>query len=155
MKHRASRARVQPKEAQHRFPLDRHLAFEPLEDRRLLSTVTVDTLIDVNASDGLTTLREAIAAAMPNDTIDFSVTGTINLSSLGQLTINKNLTITGPGANLLTVRAFDPSGTVGDGTHVFNVDDGNFTADKTVVISGLTLTGADVTASGNITGGAI
>jgi predicted outer membrane repeat protein len=131
------------------------LAFEPLEDRRLLSTVTVDTLIDVNASDGLTTLREAIAAAMPNDTIDFSVTGTINLSSLGQLTINKNLTITGPGANLLTVRAFDPSGTVGDGTHVFNIDDGNFTADKTVAISGLTLTGADVTASGNFTGGAI
>ena len=61
----------------------RRLRFEVLEDRRLLATV--NTLIDVNANDGLTTFREAIAAATPGETIDFSVTGTINLSSLGQL----------------------------------------------------------------------
>src|SRR5262245_22010245 len=84
----------------------RTLRFEPLEERRLLS-ITVNTLIDVNANDGLTTLREAIAASPSGGTIDFSVTGTINLSSLGQITINKSLTISGPGANLLTINAYD------------------------------------------------
>ncbi|MEX0611481.1 MAG: right-handed parallel beta-helix repeat-containing protein [Pirellulales bacterium] len=134
----------------------RPLRFEPLEDRRLLS-ITVNTLFDENDGIGVggVSLREAIVAAMPGETIDFSVTGTINLSSLGQLTINKDLTINGPGANLLTIRAFDPNATVGNGTHVFSVDDGNFTADKTIAISGLTITGGDAVASGNFTAGAI
>ncbi len=133
------------------LPYRRRLQIEPLEDRRLLS-ITVNTLIDVNnAGDGLTTLREAIAAAAANDTINFSVTGTINLTSLGQLTINKNLTITGPGANLLTIQAYNPSPAAGNGSRVFNVDDGSSSSTKTVSISGLTLAGGD--ASGN--GGAI
>jgi CSLREA domain-containing protein len=130
------------------FPYQRRLRFEPLEDRRLLATV--NTLIDVNANDGLTTLREAIVAAAPGETIDFSVTGTINLSSLGQLTINKSLTITGPGASLLAINAFDPTpaSNNGDGSRVFNIDDGNITADKTVALSGLTLTGGDIVNGG-------
>src|SRR5437764_14772645 len=70
----------------------RRLRMEPLEDRRLLATLTVDTLVDGTGVPG-TSLREAIAAAAANDTINFSVTGTINLISTGQLTINKNLTI--------------------------------------------------------------
>ena len=41
----------------------RRLRFEPLEERRLLA-ITVNTLIDTNANDGLTTLREAVAAAV-------------------------------------------------------------------------------------------
>src|SRR5215208_389591 len=137
-------------ESPRRFTSARRLRFEPLESRRLLS-VTVDTLVDEINGVGVgagTSLREAIAAAAPDETIDFSVTGTINLSPLGQLTINKNLTISGPGASLLTIKAFDPSAAVGDGTRIFNVDDGNSTADKTVVISGLTLTGGDPGKSG-------
>jgi hypothetical protein len=126
-------------------PTARSLRIEPLEERRLLATVT--TLDDGIGVPG-TSLREAIADATPGETIDFAVTGTINLTSLGDLTIDKNLTISGPGANLLTIRAYDPTPDVFDGSRVFNIDDGNSTADKTVSISGLTLTGGDVLADG-------
>src|SRR5262249_7058715 len=90
--------------------------------------------------------------------IDFSVTGTINLSvgstnSTKQITINKNLTISGPGANLLTIKAFDPTAAKnGDGSRVFTIDDSNANNLLNVSISGLTLTGGDVSATG---GGAI
>ena len=77
------------------FPYRRRLRIEPLEERRLLATITVDTLTDGIGVPG-TSLREAIAAASANDTINFSVTGTINLTNLGELTINKNVTINGP-----------------------------------------------------------
>ena len=99
------------------FPFARRLRFEPLEDRRLLS-ITVNTLVDEadgSIVDGDISLRDAIAAAPAGETIDFSVTGTINLS-VGtldfnrHLTIDKILTISGPGASLLTLRAYDASG---------------------------------------------
>ena len=94
-------------------PLQRRLRIEPLEDRRLLS-ITVNTLVDEldgSIVDGDISLRDAIAAAPQGETINFAVTGTINLTNLGHLTINKNLTINGPGANLLTINAFgnDPT----------------------------------------------
>ena len=89
------------------FPFRRRLRIEPLEDRRLLATITVDTLADGIGVPG-TSLREAIAAAIANDTINFSATGTINLTNLGHLLVNKSLTISGPGADLLTINAFDP-----------------------------------------------
>jgi hypothetical protein len=129
-------------------PLQRRLCFEPLEERRLLA-ITVNTLIDTNANDGLTTLREAVTAAPAGETINFSVTGTINLSSLGQITINKNLTINGPGANLLTINAYDPTpaSNNNDGQRIFNIDDSTATV-RTVSINGLTLTGGDVNGGG-------
>ena len=71
-----------------------------------------DTLTVTNTSDHAVgvcdatdcTLREAITAAQPGDVIQFapSVTGTITLT-LGQLSIDRNLTITGPGARVLAV----------------------------------------------------
>src|SRR5215211_7529345 len=135
----------------------RRLRFEPLESRRLLS-ITVDTLVDENNGVGVgagTSLREAVAAAVAGDTIDFSVTGTINLSvgasnSTKQLTINKTLTINGPGASLLTIKAFDPTPATktGDGSRVFTIDDGSPTTVRDVSISGLTLTGGDAATSG-------
>lgn len=119
------------------------LRVEALENRQLMATV--DTLIDVNANDGVTTLREAIAAAAPGETIDFSVSGQINLSNLGPLVINKDLTIQGPVSDPLTINAFDPTPAIknADGSRVFIVDDGT-AAVRTVAINGLTLTGGDV-----------
>jgi len=81
------------------------------------ATITVNTLDDELNSDGDCSLREAISAANTNaasdacasgqaaptvDVIDFSVTGTITLTS-GQLTIFDNLTIDGPGEADLTI----------------------------------------------------
>jgi hypothetical protein len=132
---------------------DRRLRAEPLEDRRLL-TITVDTLVDGIGVPG-TSLREAIQSAAPSETINFSVTGTINLTvgatnSSKHLVIDKSLNISGPGANLLTIKAFDPTPAQknGDGSRVLYIHDGNNTADKTVTISGLTLTGGDIGAAG-------
>jgi hypothetical protein len=116
------------------------LRIEPLEDRRLLS-ITVDTLVDENDGVGVggISLREAIAAASIGETIDFSVTGTIKLEH-GELVIDQDLTIAGPGANLLTIDADGAS-------RVLTVDDG--TAGRAnVEISGLTLTGGVTSGDG-------
>src|SRR5436190_1338393 len=68
----------------------------------------VDTLVDENNGIGIggTSLREAILASNANastadDTITFSVSGTILLTS-DLPNITSNLTINGPGASALT-----------------------------------------------------
>src|SRR5437868_13955427 len=78
------------------------------------ATFTVSSTDDSGAGS----LREAIAKATSGDTINFSVTGTIILTT-GQLFISQNpLTITGPGASVLTIsgnsysRIFDIGGGV-------------------------------------------
>ncbi len=155
MKHRASRARVRPNNAKHRRPLDRHLTFEPLEDRRLLAVVTVDTLNDtVNFSDGVTSLREAVFATNlvgGADTINFAASLTSGgpatiLLTMGELAITDSLTVNGPGASLLTLQAYDPTPTMknGDGSRIFNIDDGNAANLLDVSISGVALNGGDV-----------
>ena len=72
-------------------------------------------------------LRDAIAAANNGDTIGFLVTGTITLTT-GQLVVDKSITISGPGANVLAVDANAAS-------RVFYINPA-----KTVAISGLTIT---------------
>lgn len=130
----------------------RHPQFEQLEDRRLL-TITVNTLVDENNGIGAgagTSLREALFSALAGETINFSVTGTINLTNLGQLSINKALLIDGPGADLLTINAYDPTPTSnnGDGSRIFSIDDGIEGTQLILEINGLTLTGGDVTGLG-------
>ncbi|GBC84338.1 hypothetical protein HRbin11_00763 [bacterium HR11] len=115
-----------------------------------------------DASNCSQCLRGEIAAAGDGDTIQITVTGTITLdSTLGELLIDKNLAIVGPGADQLTVSG-------NNATRVFNISSG-----KTVQISGLTiangltsfdsgggilnagtLTMTNCTVSGNIAGGA-
>jgi len=85
------------------------------------ATITVTNLNDSGAGS----LRQAVIDAASGDTINFSVTGTILLTS-GQIPIDKNLTITGPGAGSLTVSGNNAS-------RVFMIDS------KTVAISGLTI----------------
>ena len=73
-------------------------------------------------------LRDAIAAAASGDTITFAVTGTITLAS--ELAIDKNLTIQGPGANLLTISG-------NNAVRVFDI--GNVTPAINVTLTGLTV----------------
>jgi hypothetical protein len=134
-------------------PHSRCLRFEPLEDRRLLS-ITVSTLVDENDGviGGSVSLRDAIAAAAPGDTINFDPALTAAgpatiLLTHGELDITKSLTINGPGANLLTIDASgnDPTPNVdnGDGSRVFTLVD-SAVSDHVVVIRGLRLRGGDI-----------
>jgi Dockerin type I domain len=103
------------------------------------------------------TLRQAIFDANHtpgDDSIVFAPAltsggpATINLSSAGQLLINSNISIIGPGAALMTVKAFDPTPAAKDGlgTRAFDVQ---ASAEGSIVtIQGLTLSGGDVAGDG-------
>jgi CSLREA domain-containing protein len=136
------------------------------------ATRTVTSLAD----SGVGTLRDAIAASDYGDTINFSVTGVINLTS-DTLTIFKGITINGPGENLLEVsrtsgvfRIFTIFQTGNNNPPVVNIsgisitnghaaDSGFFTMDGGAIFNGgglLTVT--DCTFAGNtaaVLGGAI
>jgi hypothetical protein len=99
------------------------------------STVTVTNTND----SGPGSLRDAIATAAPGDTIDFGVTGTITLSST--LAIDKDLTISGPGAANLAVSG-------NNSVVVFAT--ANYT---NVTISGLTVSGGFNASPGGWGGG--
>jgi hypothetical protein len=62
------------------------------------ATITVTSTND----SGSGSLRQALASANDGDTINFAVTGTIGLTS-GGLLIAKNVTISGPGADQLSI----------------------------------------------------
>jgi hypothetical protein len=111
------------------------------------------TVINTNDS-GPGSLRQTLASANDGDTINFAVTGTITLTSDG-LVIDKNVTISGPGASQLSI----------DGNQTYFVI--GLVRDKTATISGLTirnglggvsndhgaLTVSDCIVSGNAEGG--
>jgi hypothetical protein len=98
------------------------------------------TLTVTNGNDtGAGSLRDTIAAAASGDTIVFSGVTTVTLTS-GQLTINKNLTISGDGANLLTVQS---TRALSSTSRVFNISSG-----FTVGLSGLTISGGNVSGAG-------
>ena len=70
------------------------------------ATISVTTLVDENDGCGVgaCSLREALAAASPGDTVSFGVNGTITLTQ-GQMTIATDLGISGPGIASLIVDA--------------------------------------------------
>ena len=95
------------------------------------------TITVTNTNDsGPGSLRQAVADANDGDTINFALTypATITLTS-GQLVVGSSVTISGPGADQLSV----------NGNHSSSVF--YITSGKTVTISGLTIT------NGNATGG--
>ncbi len=96
------RHRARPSRRDHRPAAYRlRPRLESMEDRTLLSVVTS------TADSGTGTLRAAIAAAMPGDTITFAsslIGSTIKLTS-GELAITKPLTILGPTSGPLTINA--------------------------------------------------
>ena len=136
--------------------LRKQLRVEPLESRFLMATYVVDSLLDVvDPSDGVMTLREAMNAS--NATVDQAdiirfadnVRGTIQLTD-GQLEYtDSSLTLTGPGADLLTIRAADPTPTVLDGNGSRILEIGDFPAEvEHVEVFGLTMEGGDTPGDG-------
>jgi CSLREA domain-containing protein len=123
-------------------------------------TSSITTLVADNGGDGIS-LREAVIAAASGDTVNFSPQFianngnfvTIQLSGNdddvgGAIDINKSLTIEGPGSHQVIVKAFDPDPSGqndGDGDRVFYI---NAPGLANVTISGLTITGGDVTGAG-------
>ena len=113
----------------------------------IFPSLTVDTLIDDNdgnLSPGDVSLREAIALIRDGGTIDFAagLSGTITLE-LGQLLINKSLTIVGPGADVITVSGDNQ-------VRVIDIDDGNSSERREVVIDGLTISDGKALKGGGI-----
>jgi CSLREA domain-containing protein len=123
------------------------------------ATIVVNSLADVsNPTDGLCTLREAITAANTDtasgatpgecnagsgsDTVNFSVTGTITLTSVLN-NISTNISIAGPGANQLTISG-------NNARRVFQINSGGV-----VNISDITLANGNGTCCQEIDGGVI
>ncbi|MBO9998673.1 MAG: tandem-95 repeat protein [Cyanobacteria bacterium SID2] len=101
------------------------------------SNLTVDSLsdeFDSDLSSGDVSLREAIVYLQSGGTIDFAsnLSGGSIVLELGELLVDKDLTITGLGANNLTVSGNNLS-------RVFNIDDGDDNTSIDANISGLTI----------------
>ncbi|HTL78006.1 MAG TPA: choice-of-anchor Q domain-containing protein, partial [Candidatus Babeliales bacterium] len=137
----------------HRLPPDLARIVEPGTRNRNLqvtaATWTVQSSGDgaanaANCPGGGCRLRDALAAANNGDTINFdpAVTGSITLSN-GELLVNDSITISGPGANVLSVDANHAS-------RVFHIVPG-----MTVTIFGLTITNGSIAPVGLPGGGGI
>jgi hypothetical protein len=117
----------------------------------LMGACTVDRLTDNNPGAGgegagangdLRYCMTQANAAGGGNTINFTVMGTINLA--GELPlVDNNLTINGPGANLMTVRR-----NTGGDYRIFTIN-----YNRLVSISGLTITKGRVVSSPNFGGG--
>jgi hypothetical protein len=95
------------------------------------AVVTTVSLVVTNGNDsGAGSLRQVIADACAGSTITFQAGVTTVTLTSGELSINQNLTIQGPGANQLTVTR----GSVASDFRIFNV-----ASNLTVTISGLTI----------------
>jgi len=97
---------------------------------------TTNPVVTSNLDDGPGSLRQAVADACLGSTITFNVPLLRIPLSSGQITIDKNLTIQGPGANLLNVQNVAPASPT---NRVFKVNKG-----VTATINGLTVSGGNV-----------
>src|SRR5947207_3129344 len=96
-----------------------------------------DQVVTTNADSGAGSLRQAIIDACDGSTISFDMLQVVSPITLttGQLLIDKSLTITGPGANVLTTSG-------NNATRVFKTAPG-----KTITIADLTITGGNPSGS--------
>jgi Ca2+-binding RTX toxin-like protein len=115
------------------------------------SNLVVSTLEDESDGDfreGDLSLREAIAIADSGATITFdsSLTDSTIKLVLGELAIDKDLTIQGLGANNLTIDGSFLRGEFGSfiSSRVFNINDGDDATGSNVTIEGITITGGDL-----------
>ena len=130
---------------------------EELEARSLLTQITVTSLADVVADDGQVTLREAVTAANEDRSVDGSEAGSgadeiVFAESLvqdsavivlkeGEIAINSDLTIRGPGSEQLSIDGGGVSHIFRVGQETSRVFDWNHTPDSLHVgLTGLTLT---------------
>src|SRR5207302_287777 len=102
------------------------------------ATTTVTNTND----NGSGSLRDAIANASPGDTINFGVTGTITYAS--PFYINKNLTISGPGAGNLSL-----NGNNANASQALIIGEG---ANVTVNISGIAVVNSNTVNPPNVLG---
>jgi co-chaperonin GroES (HSP10) len=112
---------------------------------------TTDPVVVSSNDAGAGTLRQAIIDACDGSTITFNIATVGNVISLGsgELTLNKNLTITGPGSTLLSIERNELGGI--PQFRIFNIS----SSLVSVNISGLTITKghpADGTPGGSIGG---
>lgn len=96
-------------------------------------TCTNNPVVTNGNDSGAGSLRQAIADACPGSTITFASGLNQIALTTGQLVIDKNLTLSGPGANLLTVLQTAPN------SRVFLINTG------TVNFTGMTITGGNLT----------
>jgi hypothetical protein len=130
--------------------LNRRLSIEPLEDRRVLATIVVDSLADNLEPDGQITLREAVIAANEDtiadavegvqagegaDVIEFnsSLAGGAIVLTMGQLHVSSSLSIVGLGADQLNISGDLQS-------RILLVDDGRGDFANELTVSGVSLT---------------
>src|SRR5437667_12200717 len=95
-------------------------------------TQAATLIVTTTADHGVGSLRAAIAAANDGDTIQFdpALNGQTIVLTSGELAISKNITVNGPGANLLTVSRASTAARF----RVFDIISGH-----TVMIAGLTI----------------
>ncbi|MEY2495664.1 MAG: hypothetical protein QOJ45_2156 [Verrucomicrobiota bacterium] len=114
------------------------------EASTLVVSCYTDPVVTNNANSGPGSLRQAIADACVGGTIifdDSQVVSPITLTT-AELLINKNLTITGPGANVLTVMRSAAGGT--PNFRIFEI-----AVNTNVAISGLTISNGAALGNGN------
>ena len=102
-------------------------------------TCLTNSVVTNYSDSGTGSLRLAVADACAGGTVTFNVTGTIPLSS-GPITLDKELTIQGPGADVLTVQNIAAQSAI---SRVFVVNVG-----VTATIAGLTVSGGNVPGNG-------
>ena len=118
----------------------------PQQESNLTNNSASDTIagcitnpiVTNNNDSGAGSLRQAIVDACVSSTITFAggVSGTITLTS-GELVINKNLTIQGPGASLLSISGNNSS-------RVFSIGTSNPATNPNVTIDGVTVSGGNL-----------